>query len=51
MANNGRTCEARALIGSGSQIKLLTQRMVNKSALKTINFKVTIEEIAQRVGT
>ncbi|XP_037931405.1 uncharacterized protein LOC119666195 [Teleopsis dalmanni] len=50
IANNGRTCDVRAILDSGSQVNLVTQRVINKLSLITTNSNLSIEGIGRQFG-
>ena len=49
-ANNGQVCEARAVLDSGSQVNLVTQRLVNKLSLNTTKSQLSIEGVGLSTG-
>ena len=50
-ANNGQTCEARALLDAGSQVNLVTQKLVNKLSLSTTKSQLSIEGVGLKTGS
>ena len=50
-ANNGKTCEARAILDSGSQVNLITERLVRRLAVAPTPSSLCIEGIGRRSRT
>lgn len=50
-ANNGQTCEARALLDAGSQVNLVSQKLVNKLSLSTTKSQLSIEGVGLKTGS
>jgi len=51
IANNGQACEVRAVLDAGSQVNLVTQRLINKLCLSTNKAQLSIEGIGQHTGS
>ena len=50
IANNGQACEVRAFLDSGSQVNLVTQRLINKLSLSTSKAQLCMEGVGRQAG-
>ena len=50
IANNGQACEVRAVLDAGSQVNLISQRLINKLSLSTTRAQLNIEGVGQHSG-
>lgn len=50
VANNGQACEARAVLDAGSQVNLVSHRLINKLSISTTKAQLSIEGIGLNSG-
>jgi len=50
IANNGQSCEVRAFLDAGSQVNLVTQRLINKLSLSTSKAQLCMEGVGRQAG-